>query len=111
MDEGHRGARAVRVTAARARGAVGLAVLLAGLTASCRQSSVEPDVARATTTTVRELSPAYGVLALPVRDGSIRFAVIGDSGRGDAAQHEIARQMVEWRKKCSFDFVLMLGDN
>ena len=60
---------------------------------------------------MRELTPDPGALALPVRDGSIRFAVIGDSGRGDAAQNEVARQMVAWREKFPFDFVLMLGDN
>ena len=37
--------------------------------------------------------------------------MIGDSGRGDAQQHAVARQMVAWRAKFPFDFVLMLGDN
>ena len=57
------------------------------------------------------LSPSPGELALPRKDGSVRFAVIGDSGRGDQAQHEIARQMIAWREKFPFDFVVMLGDN
>src|SRR5918994_5138848 len=47
----------------------------------------------------------------PMRDGSIRFAVIGDSGRGDGPQNDVARQMVAWRAKFPFDFVVMLGDN
>jgi 3',5'-cyclic AMP phosphodiesterase CpdA len=50
-------------------------------------------------------------LALPVKDGSVRFAVIGDSGRGDRAQHEVAAQMLAWRARFPFDFVVMLGDN
>jgi hypothetical protein len=79
--------------------------------AACRQSSVDPDARRATRTIVRESSPPAGALALPVRDGSVRFAVIGDSGRGDRWQHEVAGQMVAWREKFPFDFVLMLGDN
>jgi hypothetical protein len=37
--------------------------------------------------------------------------VIGDSGRGDVPQHEVAAQMVAWRARFPFDFVLMLGDN
>jgi 3',5'-cyclic AMP phosphodiesterase CpdA len=41
----------------------------------------------------------------------VRFAVIGDSGRGDTPQHEVARQMVTWRTRFPFDFVVMLGDN
>jgi len=87
----------------------GLSLLAAG--SGCRQSSVPPEAHRATRTEVHELTPAPGALALPVKAGSIRFAVIGDSGRGDQAQHEIARQMIEWRAKFPFDFVVMLGDN
>ena len=43
--------------------------------------------------------------------GSIRFAIIGDSGRGDRWQQEVADQMVAWRARFPFTFVLMLGDN
>ena len=87
----------------------GLSLLAAG--SGCRQSSVAPEAHRATRTEVRELAPAPGALALPLNAGSVRFAVIGDSGRGDQAQHEVARQMIEWRAKFPFDFVVMLGDN
>ena len=82
-----------------------------GLPAGCRWTELAPDVRRATTTGVRELSPAAGALALPVRDGSVRFAVIGDAGRGDRWQQEVADQMVAWRARFPFTFVLMLGDN
>lgn len=61
--------------------------------------------------TVTELKPAPGALALPQEAGSIRLAVIGDSGRGDAAQYEVARQLAAWRAQFLFDLVLMLGDN
>ena len=98
-------------TAGRGTRATCLAVLLTVGTAACRSSSVEPDAARANTATVRELSPPGGTPAMPLRDGSVRFAVIGDSGRGDAAQHQVARQMIEWRSRFPFEFVLMLGDN
>jgi 3',5'-cyclic AMP phosphodiesterase CpdA len=91
----------------------GAAILTAGLLFAhgCRQSSVSPEAHRATATTVRELSPGPGALALPVKSGSVRFAVIGDSGRGDQAQREVAEQMVAWRNKFPFDFVVVLGDN
>ena len=78
---------------------------------ACRQSSVAHDAHRTTRTEVHEFSPARGELALPLKDGSVRFAVIGDSGRGDQAQQEVANQMVAWRAKFPFDFVVMLGDN
>ena len=54
---------------------------------------------------------AVGALALPNADRSIKFAVIGDSGRGDGAQHEVAAQMVAFRQRFDYPFVLMLGDN
>ena len=52
-----------------------------------------------------------GWLALPSRPDSVKFAVIGDSGRGWAPQHEVARQMAAYREQFPFDFVLMAGDN
>lgn len=95
-------------------GRAAAAVIAAGVllfVGGCRQSSVKPDARRSTKTEVRALSPAPGELALPLRDGSVRFAVIGDSGRGDQAQHEVARQMLAWRARFPFEFVVMLGDN
>ncbi len=50
-------------------------------------------------------------LALPNRPDSIKFAAIGDAGRGDTSQKEVAAQMVTFRKTFSYDFVVMLGDN
>jgi len=47
----------------------------------------------------------------PLLDQSVRFAVIGDSGTGNAPQYEIARRMAEARESFPFEFVLMLGDN
>jgi 3',5'-cyclic AMP phosphodiesterase CpdA len=48
---------------------------------------------------------------LPLKENSIRFAVIGDMGTGDKPQYEIAAQMESSREKTKFDFVLTLGDN
>jgi hypothetical protein len=48
---------------------------------------------------------------LPLKQDSVRFAVIGDMGTGDKAQYEVAAQMERYREKTSFDSVLMLGDN
>ena len=50
-------------------------------------------------------------LSLPLKDKSVRFAVIGDSGTGERPQFEVAEQMVAFRKLFPFDFTLMLGDN
>jgi hypothetical protein len=50
-------------------------------------------------------------LTLPRVDGSVRFAVMGDTGRGQREQIEVARQMVAFHREFAFDFVIMLGDN
>src|SRR5437016_4545444 len=42
---------------------------------------------------------------------SLTFAAIGDSGDGSKAQYAIAKQMLAYREKTPFDFILMLGDN
>jgi Calcineurin-like phosphoesterase len=50
-------------------------------------------------------------LALPNRPGSLKFAVIGDNGTGDAPEYDVARQMAAFQRRFPFDHVLMLGDN
>ena len=55
--------------------------------------------------------PAADGLRLPKKIGSVRFAVIGDMGRGDQTQTDTANQMVRWHTMFPYDFVLMLGDN
>jgi hypothetical protein len=55
--------------------------------------------------------PPSEVLTLPRKPGSVRFAAIGDSGRGDPPQYEVSAQMQAYRKVFSYDFVVMLGDN
>jgi predicted phosphodiesterase len=48
---------------------------------------------------------------LPLKDKSVRFAVIGDSGTGEKDQYQIAKEMEAYQKAANFDFVIMLGDN
>src|SRR5690349_21658077 len=50
-------------------------------------------------------------LHLPLKKDSVRFAVIGDTGTGDAHQREVANQLAAWRAKFPFAFVVMMGDN
>jgi predicted phosphodiesterase len=58
-------------------------------------------------------APAQGVveIKIPLKDKSVRFAVIGDSGTGESAQYEVAQKMEAYRQATNFDFVIMLGDN
>ena len=50
-------------------------------------------------------------LTLPNHERSIKFAIIGDSGRGSKEQHEVAAQMAAYRQRFDYEFVLMAGDN
>src|SRR6185503_17030270 len=50
-------------------------------------------------------------LTLPVKEGSVRFAVMGDTGSGTDKQRQVADMMVRYRSAFPFDFVLMMGDN
>jgi len=50
-------------------------------------------------------------LTLPLKPGSVRFAVIGDSGTGKSEQYQVGEQMARFHATFPFDFVTMLGDN
>jgi len=50
-------------------------------------------------------------LALPIKDGSVKFAVIGDTGSGTEQQRDVGAMMVKYHALFPFDFVLMMGDN
>ncbi len=47
----------------------------------------------------------------PLAQDSVRFAVIGDMGTGDAPQYQTAQKMIDSRVAFPYDFVIMLGDN
>jgi hypothetical protein len=50
-------------------------------------------------------------LRLPNKDGSVKFAVIGDTGEPGPGQRAVASQMTAWRGRFPFTFSLMAGDN
>ena len=50
-------------------------------------------------------------IVLPNKPTSLRFAVIGDSGTGDANQYRLAKVFTGIRQKFPYEFVIMLGDN
>ncbi len=64
------------------------------------------------------LATALGVavvaqdLTLPNKPtGTLRFAVIGDSGTGDNNQYRLAKAFTDIHQRFPYEFVLMLGDN
>ena len=50
-------------------------------------------------------------ITLPNKEGSVRFAVMGDTGRGDSGQIEMAKMMQAVHAKYPFTFMVMVGDN
>jgi predicted phosphodiesterase len=50
-------------------------------------------------------------VSLPLRQGSVRFLVIGDAGTGDREQYQVADQIMRYRQRFPFTFAIMLGDN
>jgi hypothetical protein len=50
-------------------------------------------------------------LSLPVKEGSVRFGIIGDTGTGTKQQQQVADLMAQYRTVFPFEFVLMMGDN
>jgi hypothetical protein len=50
-------------------------------------------------------------LSLPLKDGSVRFAIIGDTGTGTDKQQELADLMTQYHAVFPFESVLMMGDN
>jgi predicted MPP superfamily phosphohydrolase len=86
-------------------------VLLAAslLFASFGQQTYAQAVAKGTKAAASVSAPLS--LALPVKEGSVRFAVIGDTGSGTTQQRQVADMMMRYRGIYPFDFVLMMGDN
>jgi hypothetical protein len=50
-------------------------------------------------------------VSLPLKDGSVRFAIIGDTGSGAKEQSQLASVMAQYKQAFPFEFVLMMGDN
>jgi diadenosine tetraphosphatase ApaH/serine/threonine PP2A family protein phosphatase len=48
---------------------------------------------------------------LPNREGSLKFAVLGDFGTGGREQYELGTQMAKVRERFPFELVITVGDN
>ena len=64
----------------------------------------------ASLTPVSEVAaPGRDAVTLPLKDGSLRFAVVGDTGTAARIQIDLARQMAAWHERVGFEFVVMTG--
>jgi predicted MPP superfamily phosphohydrolase len=50
-------------------------------------------------------------ISLPNQKDSLKFAVIGDTGTGDAHQYKVAEKLIAFRQQFPYEFLLMMGDN
>src|SRR5688500_16784159 len=50
-------------------------------------------------------------LTLPMKEGSVRFMAVGDTGRGNLEQNQLAQVMFQYHKLFPFEFVILTGDN
>jgi predicted MPP superfamily phosphohydrolase len=54
---------------------------------------------------------AAAAVALPNRDDSLKFAVLGDFGDGSSRQYDVAAMMAKHRATFPFELVTLVGDN
>jgi len=83
-----------------------LTLLLTGV--GCRNDSFIPG---ASVVEAQQSSVAEATVALPNRDGSFKFGVLGDFGTGDRVQYQLAEQMAALHGKFKYDHVMLVGDN
>ena len=74
--------------------------------AGCRDGG-----AAGATAVVAAQAPAAPTVPLPNRDGSFKFAVLGDFGTGEKSQYELADQMVKLYQRFKYELVVLVGDN
>jgi hypothetical protein len=91
-----------------------LASILTGLTAGCL--AARPAVQTQATAVQTQAPPTRTAAApsgatLPNEKGSVKFAVIGDTGTGGREQYEVARLLWDAHARFPYEFVLMMGDN
>jgi predicted MPP superfamily phosphohydrolase len=77
------------------------------LSAGCIAASMAPGPA-AVQAPVGAAAPA---VALPNREGSLKFGVLGDFGTGKREQYQLAEQMARLRTTFPYELVVTVGDN
>jgi predicted MPP superfamily phosphohydrolase len=60
---------------------------------------------------VQAPQPAAAPVALPNREGSLKFGVLGDFGTGDREQYQLAAQMAKLHTTFPYEIVVTVGDN
>lgn len=69
------------------------------------------DKAIGSTANAAEPAQAQPAVALPNKEGTYKFAVLGDFGTGSDEQYEMAAEMSKVHGRFKFEHVLLVGDN
>jgi Calcineurin-like phosphoesterase len=85
---------------------VAVVLILGGLGENVFGQSVSPVHSKSHPSTTAPVK-----ITLPLKEGSVRFMVVGDTGTGTDKQQELADLMVKYRQVFPFEFALMMGDN
>lgn len=72
------------------------------LPAACSRSDAEDGV---------PVSSSETAVALPNREGSFKFGVLGDFGTGNRDQYEMAAKIADLQSRFKFETVVLTGDN
>jgi hypothetical protein len=75
-----------------------------------KEERAQPAAGQRVAAAVAPVAPALR-LTLPLKDDSVKFAAIGDTGTGTQKQKELADVMINYRRSFPYEFVLMMGDN
>ncbi|HXT68785.1 MAG TPA: metallophosphoesterase [Vicinamibacterales bacterium] len=87
------------------------ASLVAATLLLTRCAGVTTDVPAGPAVVAGQQSPAAEPMALPNRDGSLKFLAFGDSGTGEPEQFQLAAQMTTLHARFPFEMAILLGDN
>jgi 3',5'-cyclic AMP phosphodiesterase CpdA len=85
----------------------GSAVLLVSLVLGCTVGTAVPP----RPAVVHAPQTAAQTVALPNREDSLKFGVLGDFGTGDREQYQLAEQMAKLHARFPYEIVVTVGDN
>ena len=80
-----------------------LSLALTPMLTACGGGGIGSDAAAA--------QPQEPTVALPNKEGSFKFGVLGDFGTGDSTQYELAAQMSKTYDQFKYTMVALVGDN
>jgi predicted phosphodiesterase len=87
-----------------------LSLLVVGTALACATSG-EPNAPAGPAAVVAPQSRAEAPVALPNKDGTLKFAVLGDFGTATKQQYQLAEQMDKLQQKFGYELVILVGDN